>query len=73
MIADHYVKGKLSELTVDQLDHVAALLVEDQREADEKNDIDLYLRCIDALDDVLDERMKHMSKADPKPDPKASL
>lgn len=73
MIADHYVKGKLSELTVDQLDHVAALLVEDQREADEKNDIDLYLRCIEALDDVLDERMKQMSKADPKPDPKASL
>ena len=73
MIADHYVKGKLSELTVDQLDHVAALLVEDQREADEKNDIDLYLRCIEALDDVLDERMKQMSKADPKSDPKASL
>lgn len=69
MIANLYVKGKLGDLTVDQLDHVAALLIEDRDEADRDQDIELYCKCVDALDDVLDERMKLMAQADPRPLP----
>lgn len=65
MIADLYEKGKLEGLTVDQLDHVAALLIEDRDAADVSQDVFLYCKCVDALDDVLDERIKVMS--DPSP------
>ena len=65
MIADVYIKGSLDGLTVSQLDHVAALLIDDRDKADENQDLDLFLRCVDALDDVLDERIKAMS--DPSP------
>lgn len=69
MIADIYIKGKLGDLSIDQLDHVAALLVDDLHKADETQDINLYCKCVDALDDVLDERMKLMAQADPRPSP----
>ena len=67
MIADVYIKGSLDELTVNQLDHVAALLVDDRDEADENQDVDLYCKCVDALDDVLDQRIKLMAGSDPSP------
>ena len=67
MIADVYIKGSLDELTVDQLDHVAALLVDDRDEADENQDVETYCKCVDALDDVLDQRIK--AQADPRPSP----
>ena len=67
MIANLYVKGKLGDLTVDQLDHVAALLIEDRDAADRDQDVELYCKCVDALDDVLDERIK--AQANPRPSP----
>lgn len=67
MIADIYVKGSLDELTVNQLDHVAALLIEDRDAADRDQDVDLYCKCVDALDDVLDQRIK--AQANPRPSP----
>ena len=69
MIADLYVKGKLGDLTVDQLDHVAALLIEDRDTADRDQDVEMYCKCVEALDDVLDERIKAASRTDPRPLP----
>ena len=65
MIADIYIEGRLEDKTVEELDRIAASLLDDREQADKAEDFDWYFQCVDALDVVLDERIKAMS--DPSP------